>query len=157
MRFPKFAIFAKKESSPISGPTWLSRDNTPRYITQSHTHTRGTHAHTHAHAHNPRVDDLHWRQYHSIAIEPCAALRARLKAGFVFPHPRRQIKGEISHDLEMPIKFTTRIIQLLPPNGSVAGVYMVETAKMQGSTAKFNAFYLACLRTPGVANLISKP
>eukprot|EP00300_Choanocystis_sp_HF-7_P023789 c2501_g1_i1.p1 GENE.c2501_g1_i1~~c2501_g1_i1.p1 ORF type:complete len:484 (+),score=125.76 c2501_g1_i1:35-1453(+) len=71
-------------------------------------------------------------------------------------HATFKVKGEISDDMEVPVKFVTRIIQLLPQQGKAHGVYMVETTKMQGSSTKFDAFYRALVLNADVANLISR-
>eukprot|EP00300_Choanocystis_sp_HF-7_P010745 c17129_g1_i1.p2 GENE.c17129_g1_i1~~c17129_g1_i1.p2 ORF type:complete len:278 (-),score=63.80 c17129_g1_i1:256-1089(-) len=71
-------------------------------------------------------------------------------------HATFKIKGEISDDMEVPIKFTTRVIQMLPPSIGLEGLYMVETTKLQGSTAKFDSFCRGFMGSPTVMRMINR-
>jgi len=71
-------------------------------------------------------------------------------------HATFKVKGEIHKGVINPIKFVTRIIQLLPGTDKMSGVCMVETHKAAGSTKRFTEFYALFLSHAKISPIISK-
>eukprot|EP00301_Raphidiophrys_heterophryoidea_P005558 c12322_g1_i1.p1 GENE.c12322_g1_i1~~c12322_g1_i1.p1 ORF type:complete len:467 (+),score=145.02 c12322_g1_i1:55-1455(+) len=67
-----------------------------------------------------------------------------------------RLKGEMDHITGL-LKFTIRVIQLLPPSASTSGVYMIETTKTQGSTKVFNAVYAKFAGHPAIQAVTERP